>query len=255
VVPSHRRKRRKNALTTDLEAVAGAGLGGIQLFHGKGQPWPDVSPQIQCLSADWDGMIQHVGNETQRLGLQFTMQNCPGWAMSGGPWIAPRDAMRHLIWSRTDIAGGPSNVQLMQPQPSDEDWRDYQDVAVLAFPTPVGDTGHELVPIELVSNRKELPWSDLLAGKENTKIEIKPGKERVWLEMVFPETVYLRTIDLPPIEILMNRRCFDPDSAIRLQAFVGGQWSDVARRDIPRGVWQDRQPEIASSWFSRTNIP
>ncbi len=224
--------------------MAGAGLGGIQLFHGKGQPWPDVSPQIQCLSADWDGMIQHVGNETQRLGLQFTMQNCPGWAMSGGPWIAPRDAMRHLIWSRTDIAGGPSNVQLMQPQPSDEDWRDYQDVAVLAFPTPVGDTGHELVPIELVSNRKELPWSDLLAGKENTKIEIKPGKERVWLEMVFPETVYLRTIDLPPIEILMNRRCFDPDSAIRLQAFVGGQWSDVARRDIPRGVWQDRQPEI-----------
>jgi hypothetical protein len=34
-------------------------------------------------------MNEHVANETGRLYLRFTMQNCPGWAMSGGPWITP----------------------------------------------------------------------------------------------------------------------------------------------------------------------
>lgn len=74
----------KSALTTDLEAVAGAGFQGIQLFHGRGRPWPGVKPQIQTLSPTWDDMISHVADETQRLGLRFTMQNCPGWAMSAG---------------------------------------------------------------------------------------------------------------------------------------------------------------------------
>lgn len=85
------------ALTTDLEAVSAAGLQGIQLFHGSGRPWPGVQPQIQTLSPTWDSMISHVADETQRLGLRFTMQNCPGWAMSGGPWITPNKAMRHII--------------------------------------------------------------------------------------------------------------------------------------------------------------
>jgi len=26
--------------------------------------------------------------------------------MAGGPWVAPDKAMRHLVWSRTDIKGG-----------------------------------------------------------------------------------------------------------------------------------------------------
>ena len=37
----------KPGLTADLEAVAGAGIQGIQLFHGKGQPWPGVTPQVR----------------------------------------------------------------------------------------------------------------------------------------------------------------------------------------------------------------
>ena len=84
----------KERLTTDLEAVAAAGLQGIQLFHGRGHKWPGVSPQIQSLSPAWESIIEHMANETRRLELHFTMQNCPGWAMSGGPWITPDKAMR-----------------------------------------------------------------------------------------------------------------------------------------------------------------
>ena len=73
-------------ITADLEAIKGAGISGIHLFHGQfGGKWPGVEPQITCLSAPWDGLVGFVADECKRLGLTFTMQNCPGWAMSGGP--------------------------------------------------------------------------------------------------------------------------------------------------------------------------
>ena len=37
----------KNGLTLDLESVAGAGISGIQLFHGSGGVWPRTGEQIQ----------------------------------------------------------------------------------------------------------------------------------------------------------------------------------------------------------------
>jgi hypothetical protein len=100
----------KTGLTSDLEAATGAGLQGIQLFYGAGRAWPDVAPQVQTLSPDWDSMISHVADETKRLGLSFTMQNCPGWAMSCGMWITPDNEMRHIIWSRTDSSSKTSRI-------------------------------------------------------------------------------------------------------------------------------------------------
>ena len=45
-------------ITADLEAIAAAGISGIQLFHGQfGGEWPGVSPQIKCLSESWDDLI------------------------------------------------------------------------------------------------------------------------------------------------------------------------------------------------------
>lgn len=233
----------EGALTRDLEAVSAAGLQGIQLFHGSGRAWPGVRPQVQTLSPTWDSMISHVADETKRLGLRFTMQNCPGWAMSGGPWITPNKAMRHLIWSRSAVTGGSAvTLALPQPQPSREDWRDYQEIAVLAFPTPVGDTGVWLSPSKVSSSEAEQPWEDLLAGKK-ASVEIPVSKSPVWVEFEFAAPTTLRAIELPPIEILMARRCFLPDSRIRIQAMLESGWQDLITHEVPYANWQDRQPE------------
>ncbi|KAA1259870.1 Glycosyl hydrolases family 2, sugar binding domain [Rubripirellula obstinata] len=234
----------KSALTTDLEAVAGAGFQGIQLFHGRGRPWPGVKPQIQTLSPTWDDMISHVADETERLGLVFTMQNCPGWAMSGGPWITPDKAMRHLVHSRTDVKGGTElSLTLPKPQPSDEPWRDYQDIAVLAFPTPIDDTGEYLTPVSVASNRPSQPWKKLIGGDSETKFDINGNDGPTWLELTFDQPTHVRCIELPPVEILLKRRNFDPDTKVRLEAFIDGAWQETGTRIVPRGTWQDRQPE------------
>ena len=233
----------KERLTTDLEAVAAAGLQGIQLFHGRGHKWPGVSPQIQSLSPAWESIIEHMANETRRLELHFTMQNCPGWAMSGGPWITPDKAMRHILSSRTSLVGGSRvSIELDRPQPSEEDWRDYRDIAVLAFLTPDGDSDKWLEPIEVRSNR-EGPWRELLARKQEASVRVQATDGPAWLELEFANPTTIRSIELPPIELLMARRNFDPDSRIIVQAASEEGWKNVANHPIPRGTWQDRQIE------------
>ena len=231
-------------VTADLEAIAGAGISGIQFFHGQfGGPWPGVEPQIKCLSESWDEAVGHVAAECRRLGLRFTMQNCPGWAMAGGPWVSADNAMRHLVWSRMDLTGGASReVQLPLPQPSGEDWRDYREVAVIAFPTPADDTGHPLIPVAVRSNRSSLPWQQLFDPNQPAKLRIEPGTEPAWVELDFAQPITLRTLELPPVEQFTQRRNFDPGATIVVQAVANEEFKDVARCVVPRSNWQDNRP-------------
>lgn len=233
----------KPGLTADLEAVAGAGLSGIQLFHGQfGGPWPGVTPQIACLSPSWDDMITHTADECRRLDLSFTMQNCPGWAMSGGPWIKPENAMRHLVSSRTDVIGGSDvSLALAKPQPSTEEWRDYRDVAVVAFPTPTGDDGTHLIPTSVRGSDEKQPWTELFNGENDKSVRISKSG---WVEISFSKPTTIRSIELPPVEKFSIRRGFDPGAFVRVQMLGENGLVDIARREIPRSNWQDDQPLV-----------
>lgn len=231
-------------ITADLEAIAEAGLSGIQLFHGQfGGEWPGVQPQIASLSPLWDDAVKHTAKECQRLGLRFTMQNCPGWAMSGGPWIEPSNAMRHLAWSRTD-ASGSINLKLPVPEPSNEPWRDYKDIMVLAFPTPLDDTGAPLKPSSVKSNH-DLAWQDCMAGSLKEPFRFKPVTEANphWIEVTFPEEVKIRTVELPSINSMNHSWCFEPGVTVRVDAFMSdGKRKTVLDTELPQSSWQDDRP-------------
>ena len=89
----------KEGIVADLDAIKAAGISGIQFFHGQGDGslWPGVTNPIPCLSGKWVDLVKFVSDECHKRGLTFKMQNCPGWSMSGGPWITPDKAMRKLV--------------------------------------------------------------------------------------------------------------------------------------------------------------
>lgn len=231
-------------ITADLEAIRGAGISGIQLFHGQfGGAWPGVDPQIKCLSESWDAQVRHVAEECRRLGLRFTMQNCPGWAMSGGPWITPNNAMRHLVWSRTDVVGGKAaTVSLPIPQPSKEPWRDYREVTVVAFPTPADDTGKALVPVSVKSNHEKHPWAACIGTDKGATITLEPGEEAVWVEATFQDAVTLRTVQFPSVQSFSHPWCYDPGVKVTVEAVLQDGSHEVARIEMPPSNWQDRMP-------------
>jgi len=213
----------KAGLTADLEAVKAAGISGIQLFHGQmGQnlTWPGVTDPIPCLSAQWDDLIAFAASECKRLGLGFKMQNCPGWSMSGGPWVKPENAMRVLTCARTELTAA-GQVKLSVPaqatdRPAD---RDYRDLFVLAFPTPKDDTDAWLKP---------------------AKVESPAPDVRVF---TFARPVTVRTVEMNSSSAMNHARSYDPAAEVSVYA-LGDNGSEtlVTRQEIPPGNWQDNRP-------------
>lgn len=237
----------KNGITADLEAIAGAGTSGITLFHGQfGGKWPGVDPQITCLSPLWEDAVKHTASEAKRLGLKFSMENCPGWAMSGGPWIKPENAMRELVWSRKDITArkGKIKIQLLMPQPSAEEWRDYKGIAVLAFPTPLGDEGDSLKLASVNSNGNN-DLEEVVLRKSKKSVALKPvTKEQAnWFEVTFPKDVIIRTIQLPSVNSMNTTWAYEPSIKIKVQAIqADGKSIEILNKDLPQSNFQDDIP-------------
>lgn len=233
----------KEGITADLEAIAAAGISGIQLFHGQfGGEWPGVSPQIKALSESWDDLIVWTAEECKRLDLKFTMQNCPGWSYAGGPWIKPENSMRHMVYSRTDIDGSQTvSIPLGIPQPSEEEWRNYQDLFVVAFPTPEGDTGARLISTSVSSNRADLPWKGCLV--EQKRLMLPPSlSEPTIIDIEFDNETTVRTVEFPPVNSFSHAWSYSPDITVAIYAVTGDGMKQVARLDMPPGSWQDDRP-------------
>ena len=231
-------------ITADLEAIASAGISGVQLFHGQfGGQWPATTSDIQCLSENWDAAVRHTAEESKRLGLRFSMQNCPGWAMSGGPWIKPENAMRTIVYSRTDITGKDIKTSLPIPQPNKEEWRDYRDITVLAFPTPEGDTGQPLEWTQ-VKGDGTFPWREIMEGKK-TYVGFPPAKngEPHWVEVKFKHPSTIRAIELPGVQSLNHAMSFEPNLHVKAYALLAdGTKKSIINADLPPSSWQDHHP-------------
>ncbi len=236
----------KKGITADLEAIAGAGISGITLFHGQfGGPWPHVDTPITCLSPLWDDAVRYTALECRRLGLKFSMENCPGWAMAGGPWIKPEEAMRQLVWSRNDIRGGKKvEIQLTMPQPSEEPWRDYKSVAVLAFPQPLDDKGDTLSVASAKSNGKT-DWTKLLTNESKEPVSLDPASANNpdSFEVTFSKVVVVRTIQLPKITSFNYPFSYEPAVSIKVEAILpDGTATEILNQDLPESNFQDDIP-------------
>ena len=230
----------REGIDADLEAIAAAGISGIQWFHGAfGGRWPGVESPVVPLSGEWDDMVAYLGRKARSLGLRLTIQTCPGWAMAGGPWVKPEDAMRDLVWSRTDVpAGGRVKGALPKGEPSEEEWRDYQDVCVLAFPTPLGDTGKPLELNDITS--EEAAWAALLAGGKS--LDAKGGTTHK-VSFSLPEGAVVRTLELPSLESFGRAFVNTPGLELTLVAIgPDGIRETVLHTLLPMGSWQDNQP-------------
>ncbi|MBR6734841.1 MAG: hypothetical protein IKL96_10640 [Kiritimatiellae bacterium] len=238
----------EKGITADLEAVKAAGIGGVKLFNGNSArgAWPGVPRQVACLSPEWDRMVGHFGAECKRLGISFAMQVCPGWAMAGGPWIKPEHAMRHLAVSRTDVEGGRAGrVTLPNPCANSKPWRDWRDIAVIAFPAPEGDWEKPLAPSSVTGTdlggspgmARPVDWNAWARGRAAAKI---PANATTEITYEFAQPVTVRTLELPSVTSLASvTKSFDPGTTVSLKAENGTM--PVEEVALPPSSWQDER--------------
>ncbi len=141
----------KEAITADLESMKKVGLGHVLFLEvNVGIP----RGKVDFLSEEWQNLFVHAVRECERVGITMSLGVGPGWTGSGGPWVKGAESMRHLVYSSVQVSDN-DNKSIILPKPAPfnpyfgegnftpdlkQKWSDYyEDVTVLAFPTPVGD--------------------------------------------------------------------------------------------------------------------
>ena len=234
----------EEGIIADLEAMDAAGISGFQWFHGDfGWLMPGIDQPLKAFTPEWNRLLAVMGKKARELGLRLSVQTCPGWAMAGGPWIEPQDAMRTIVWTRTDVDGGRVEADLPVAQEAATSWRDYKDICVLAFPTPEGDTGKYL-DVSDVRGSGDFDWASCLGGSLSKPLSLPGGSSNT---IAFKTGGMVRTLVLPYVDSYSHYYDYKPDIHVTLLAVVpGGGKEKILDLDIPKVNWQDRsQLELA----------
>ena len=177
----------REGITLDLEAMKKIGVGGVLNFDvGTGIP----KGSVEYLGKEWLELKKHAINECNRLGLEFTMHNCPGWSSSGGPWITPELSMQLLTWSEAYVKGGRLvNIALSKPA---HRFNHYRDIAVVAFPSLEGE--ELLQSVQLSSSNEKQPDKKLMTGTDPAGIVVRPVDGKAWLQFEFEQPYEARLL-------------------------------------------------------------
>lgn len=108
----------KASLTWQLEKLARAGIGGVEItpiYGAKGYE----ARYIDFLSPKWLEMLEHTGREAKRLGLGVDMATGTGWPF-GGPWIDEAHALHRVVLKDGRLTGEPTRMMVKRAAPGDE---------------------------------------------------------------------------------------------------------------------------------------
>ena len=110
----------KDGIVRDLDAMQDAGIGGATIFQVARGPCSEVPAfgyeddtmkDFDFASDKWWDYVSFAAREAKKRGLKIGMHNCPGYTVSGGPWITPELAMKKLVWT-----SAPKGSQPAQPE-------------------------------------------------------------------------------------------------------------------------------------------
>lgn len=186
----------REGITADLEAMQRVGIRGVlymevDLLIPKGP--------VRSLSPEWRELMQHALREADRLGMSWNMNNDGGWCGSGGPWITPELSMQVVTWSEITIEG-PTSVSAMLAQPKTTRGY-YNDIAVLAFPVPPGDSKRmvDCSPrFTYGQDRKDLDFSKAVDGNPGTitHVPLPPAGQPLCVNIDFPEPFTAQAVSI-----------------------------------------------------------
>jgi hypothetical protein len=208
------------AMTADLESMKKAGIGQVIFLEvNVGLP----RGRVDFLSEEWQDLFRHAVREAERLGIEITLGIGPGWSGSGGPWVKPEQSMMHLMSSSVNVKG-PSAFEEVLPVPAaykpffgEGSVPDnlkvirknyYEDVVVLAFPTPATD--------------KRIPDSDEKALFYRAPFSSQPG-----VKPFLPTSAHYN--ELPGEEAI------DKSKIVDITRFM--QSGGRLKWDVPPGKW------------------
>ncbi|MGR0220000.1 glycosyl hydrolase [Agromyces sp. ZXT2-6] len=102
----------------DLRWMHATGLRGAQVFDGGMGGSLVVPSAVRPGTPDWNEAVDTAVATANELAMELAVATSSGWSASGGPWVAPADAMKKVVWSERDITGGSPVDVVLPPLPA-----------------------------------------------------------------------------------------------------------------------------------------
>ncbi|MBS1654538.1 MAG: discoidin domain-containing protein, partial [Bacteroidetes bacterium] len=222
----------KAGITADLEAMKEVGIGGAYLMTIKDTSSAiPFKPVVRQLTPEWWEMVNFAMEEAKRLGLQLAMHVSDGFALAGGPWITPELSMQKLVWTKTYVTGGNSDLITLEQPKSNEDY--YKDIAVFAYPAnssyAFGD--EVLIPHVLASNGSK---PQFLCFNNSENEQSFKSDTACWIQYKYPKPFTCRSI-----RIHSGGNNYQAQRLIIQVSDDGENFTTVIRLQPPRHGWQD----------------
>src|ERR1700761_693862 len=94
------------------------GIGGVQAFDANFKTAQIVDTRLIYMTPQWRDAFRFAATQADQLQLELGIASSPGFSETGGPWVAPEDGMKKLVWSETPVRGGKRyHGQLAPPPP------------------------------------------------------------------------------------------------------------------------------------------
>ena len=227
----------REGITRDLEAMKAAGLEGAYLMPIKGANPSYIEHPVVQLTPEWWAMVKWAMQEARRLRFKLAMHVSDGFALAGGPWITPALSMQKIVWSRQQVSSGQSYHDTLPQPPTNEGY--YKDIAVFAYPSPVGTGTSTQTSIPVVTSSK---------ADTNLQRLVMPGNrvnfssdEPCWIQYAFSQPFTCRSI------VVRSRTNYQSNRLVVEGSDDGKNFRPVCRLEPPRSGWQDGDADYTHS--------
>ncbi|WP_380601128.1 glycosyl hydrolase [Steroidobacter flavus] len=195
----------------DLEWMKRIGLGGVHVFSGAMGDLKVVPEPVPFMSSTWQQVFRQSLETTRRAGMELTIAGSPGWSQTGGPWVAPADAMKKYVWSESHIEGGrPFRGLLERPpttsgpflgaslhaKPGETMPELYKDSFVVAFRTPAAEV--RSAQPAFTTGAGTIDLSPIARGDlaNVIKLPIVAGTRSAWVQMQYAKPTEVSALTL-----------------------------------------------------------
>lgn len=208
----------KEGITKDLEWMKRSGIGGFQNFDASLFTPVVVPKKLVFMTPEWKDAFRHTTETAKRLQLEMAIAGSPGWSVTGGPWVEPKDGMKKYVWTETRLEGGKAFSGKL-PQPSDIAGKFqnvplassslmggapkavphyYADAAVIAYRLPNVEKSLAALNPKITSSGGTFTLAELTDGDlaKTTLLPPKEVGEDMWIQFEFdtPQTFKAFTI-------------------------------------------------------------
>lgn len=164
------------------------------------------------MTPEWKDAFKFATELADKNGLEMAIAGSPGWSVTGGPWVEPKDGMKKYVWSETRVAGGQAfNGKLTQPPSTTGKFQNvgfpkttmlgnsagelptyYADAIVIAYRLPSTEKIFTELKPKVSSSGGSFNLKDLTDGDLNTTNFLAPLSvgEDMWIQYEFetPQT-------------------------------------------------------------------